>query len=155
MDKIVTDYDILYLNHATELGRALHDVAVSLEQMDWVVREFDLSSRSGWLVSELGKQHVQYHQKLVGIGNALRRRDDVALTDLTSYGLLCALLDADWKLHCVANGGSMETVDPARSLQRSVLEGAVRALSAAHSVHALLVLALHRGRSWFDNTTLM
>ena len=43
---------------------------------------------------KLGKQHVQYHQKLVGIGNALRRRDDEALTDFTSYELLCTLLDA-------------------------------------------------------------
>ena len=50
-----------------------------------------------------GRRNVQYHQKLVSIGNGLRPRD-VALKDLYSWELLCKLLDEDWQLHCVAKG---------------------------------------------------
>ena len=113
----LTDDNVLHLNHGTDRGKALNEVARELEGMNWCYPEFDLEARSAWFVTQLGRRHVQFHQKLVAIGNGLRRREGVELKDLSSYELLCELLEADWKMHVVAMGVKSAAFSPYDALE--------------------------------------
>ena len=119
------EQNLVHIEHATVVGKALEAVAFGLYDMGWAVKEFNLDARSAWAVTKRGLKHVRYHQKLVCIGNGLRLRD-VALKDLSSYELLCKLLDDGWQLHCVAKGIARKLFDPYDCSAEPLPEGQVR-----------------------------